>query len=308
MKSETKYENTGKVDEADVTQEVAGAKSTVFGIAIDSEGRSNPTHMIPYHVRQTLARWWSGEIPWYDPSYDPESETNVDTVASLLAVTVGEAEDMVNGTIEHDNSFLNYTDVPLCQASNDRLAFWAYNQDAIEFDPSTQFEAQIEAVDAMSQLFIESMDFHFHFLMTLDAEYHRQRATGPLGVMDDESNSETPWHTMYHWWRGEVERAYLDSGLVSLPTGLRNSNWTIADVMAEVVRMMVDSNGNLLTDIVVTEKGLAKAKTGISLGIYADPGMTDNDGNPRFYQPCWRSGYVDVGVEISSPNGHSGPV
>lgn len=318
MKEENNYQQ--KVDEADVTQEVSGSKSATFGLAIDSEGRSNPTHMLPFHVRRTLARWWSNTpafkssdaasdftaddyLSWYEVA-DPNSADPLAaaTVAKELAVSVQEAEDFTNGIIDKDNAFLNYTDVPMCQASVDRLSFWAFNQDAIEFDPSTQFEAQLEAVHALSQLFIECLDFHIHFLSTLDDEYHRQRGAGPLGVMDPETNVDTPWEEMYHWWRNEVKRAYLDSGLVKLPTGLENSNWTINDVLTEVMRLMLDSNGQLLPEFVVSEKGFVKAKSGISLGIYSDPGMTDSDGNPRFYQPAWRTGYVDAAITTKTPD------
>ena len=330
--------STGKVDEADVTQEVPGQKSAAFGLAIDSEGRSTPTHMLPFHVRQTLSRWWSNVpgapeilasdsaysqvtntfrvgtndagtnifedayLSWYEPS-DQIGETGPgpDTVAARMAVTVNDAEAVVNGNPTADNAFLNYADVPMNQGALDRLAFWAYNQDAIELDPNYQFEAQLEAVDAFSQIFTESFDFHFQFLATLDSEYHRLRPAGPLGVLDGDSSEDSAWHNMYHYFRAEVERAYLDSGLITLPAGLRNSTWTIADVLSEILRLCLDAQGNLLSDIKLSMKGLIRAKSGITLGIYNDANMTDSDGNVRFYMPAWRTSTAPGETSATTP-------
>jgi len=318
-----KSNESGKVDEAETIQEVAGAKTAAFGLAIDSVGRSNPTHMLPLHVRQTLARWWSNipghgvngfpsgagtlhdvllkpehldangnyqnlQYSWYEPSIDGSIGPMDTTVAAQLAVTVGEAEQLVNGTPDGGNSFLEYCDVPMNQQTLDRLSYWAYDQSAIEFDPNYQFEAQMVGVDAFSQLFVECMDFHFHFLAVLDQEYHRLRNAGPLGVMDD-SRHTSSWYHQYHFWRDEIEAAYLETGAVELPTGLRGANWTIADVLTEILRMMVGADGSLLPDIKLSLKGLVKAKSGSSLGIYTDPSMLDADGNVRFYQPAWRT-------------------
>jgi len=331
-----KSNESGKVDEADTIQEIAGAKTAAFGLAIDSIGRANPTHMLPLHVRQTLARWWSNtpgngvngaasgagtlhdillnpehidgdgkyqnlQYSWYEPSIDGSVGPMETTVAAQLAVTVGEAEQLVNGTPDGGNSFLEYCDVPMNQQTLDRLSYWAYDQSAIEFDPNYQFEAQMVGVDAFSQLFVECMDFHFHFLAVLDQEYHRLRSAGPLGVMDD-SRHTSAWYSQYHFWRDEIEAAYLETGAVELPTGLRGANWTIADVLTEILRMMVGADGSLLPDIKLSLKGLVKAKSGSSLGIYTDPSMLDADGNVRFYQPAWRTESIAARGKGNTPN------
>ena len=295
------------VDDSNTTQEVAGTKFTTFGLAIDSEGRTAPTHMIPYHVRSVLARWWSndtpgaaapvpeagtlqalqfglndeGEVPttdvptaltWYAPD-DTAELPAVNTVARQLMVSVAEAEEFLNGVITADNSFLNYTDVPLCQSEIDRLAFWALNKDAVELDPNYAFEAQVTAVDAFTQLFVESFDFHFQFLLTLDSEYHRLRSEGPVSLYEDDGDTLPAWYNMYHYWRDRVEEVYLDTGRVTLTTGLRNANWTIRDVLEELLLEMTDGRGELYDDIILSAKGYVKAKSGASLGIYQDASM-----------------------------------
>lgn len=270
----------GSVDDADVTAEVAGMKVANFGLAIDSIGRTTPTHMIPLYVRQMLSQFFEGTIPWYD------SEPATTTVASELAVTNMEAEAFGQGNEGAANVWLNYTDVPLNTMTNNRLSYWRYDRDSIEFDDSMNFESQVYAVDCFSQLFTECFDFHFAYLAELDAEYHRLRSEGPLGIQDDSSET-TAWHNMYHYWRERVSETYLDSGLIILPTGLANANWTIQDVLDEIVIMMVDNDGMFRPDIYITTKGATFAKGGATLGIKTDPAYADNDGNPRFYMPAW---------------------
>lgn len=303
----------GPVDDADVTQEVAGAKTAIFGLAMDSIGRSTPTHMIPFYVRQKLFKFLSttdGSYPWYSDEGD--------SLASDLAVTVSDAEAYGLGSPSADNAFMNYADVPLNPQSLDRLSFWRHNPEAIELDPRYKFEAQMYALDNFSQLFVESFDFHFHYLAVVDSEYHRLRTEGPLGQLDDSSET-TAWFNTYHYWRAQVDAAYLQGigtapPKIVLPTGLQNGNWTIADVLQEILVLMSTPTGDLFDDLRITAKGATYAKTGATLGIKSDPGMTDNDGNPRFYVPAFdawfnnATGTMKNGSTTSDLIGATGPV
>jgi len=297
----TEESPSGEKDDASVTQEVAGSKSANYGLAIDTIGRTTPTHMLPSHVRSVLAQYWNEDIPWYTPIEldatdgifgSATSDLQLDSVSSMLYVNTDHAEEFGSASISTPpatgNSFLNYTDVPFNKQTLNRLAFWRYDKEAAELDPHFGFEGQVYAVDCMSQLFVESFDFHFHFLATLDEEYHRLRPSGPLGVLD-ESAEDTPWHHMYHYWRGRIEDTYLDSGQVTLPAGLQNANWTIQDVLDELLLRMVEADGRFRPDIFVTTKGALSAKSGSTLGVIEDASFVDNDGNPRWYMPAWRS-------------------
>jgi len=306
---------SGETDDAIVTAEVAGSKSARFGLAIDSIGRSTPSHMIPFYVRQVLSQYWApGAFPLYT---EPQAAVPAPgvlgwqapaSVSEALTVTVQEAEDFGSGLLQFsDNRFLNYTDVPMYGPTLDRLSFWRYDPASVEFDEHFAFEAQVVAVDAISQLFVESFDFHFHYLSDLDEEYHRLRSGGPLGVLDDSSDT-SPWYNMYHYWRSRLEEVYLDTDLVVLPTGLRNANWTIQDVLDEILELMVTSEGDFRPDIYLTAKGAMKAKNGASLGKIEDAAYADNDGNPRFYMPQFQtevsfgSGTVDaIETEMTMP-------
>jgi len=305
---------SGTVDDAIVTAEVAGSKSARFGLAIDSIGRSTPTHMIPFYVRRALAMNWTPGFAF--PMYS-EPQENIPTattygwaapasVAEALTVTTGEAEDFGSGLLTFtDNRFLNYTDGPMYSPTLDRLSFWRYDSAAVEFDEHYAFEAQVVAIDAMSHLFVESFDFHFHYLADLDEEYHRLRSEGPLGVFDD--SSETPaWYNMYHYWRDRLEVTYLQGAnpRITLPTGLLNANWTIQDVLDEILELMITADGNFRPDIFVSIKGAEKAKSGASLGKIEDAAYADNDGNPRFYMPKWDTTrtYSEGNVAVADTN------
>jgi len=283
-------ERTGMADDVVSTQQVAGMKSPHFGLAIDSIGRSTPTHMIPFHIRKALSEFWKGGLAFYD-DLTPVVSTGLtaDSVAHRLSTTVKEAESFGSGspssltTTGKLNFFKETSDVPLSPAQLSRLSFWRFHPDAAELDPAFGFEAQVAAVDAASQLFVECFDWHFHFLATLDSEYHRLRAEGPQGTLADDSNKKEAWYNMYHYWRQEMKQRYLVPKTVILPTGLENSSWTIGDVLQEILREMVDADGNFRQDIFISEKGAARAKSGASLGIINDPAYYDNDGNIRFY-------------------------
>ena len=292
----TSQGTSGATDDALVTAEVAGTKNVRFGLAIDSIGRSTPSHMISFHVRRALMDHRAG-MPWYEADHTKKS------VANLLTVNTTDAEEFGAGLSSGNvnNTFRNYTDVPMNAAILDRLAFWRHEQAAAEFDPAMQFEAQVFAVENLSQLFVECFDFHFHFLKVLDDEYHRLRTDGAIGVMADDSNLLSPWYNMYHYWRGRVQAAYLDSGQVVLPAGLANSNWTINDVLSELYTQMTDSSGNFKSDIFLSEKGATHAKGGASLGILDTPECTDSDGNVRFYMPAWHVDGTFISGSAKSP-------
>jgi len=204
-----------------------------------------------------------------------------ESVANMLAVSVKDAE---NYEFDPEFSlFRQYSDVPLNKAQVQRYSFWKYDPAAIEFDPQLQLEGQMVAIDAFSQLFTESFDFHFHYLMDLDNEYHRLRSLGPLGEFND-ANVEECWHNLYHYWRNELYQAYIVSGQVTLPAGLLSGQWTIADILSELMDEMAPG-GQLRDDLRLSAKGVAQAKTGASLGIMVDPAYQDSDGNTRFYHP-----------------------
>jgi hypothetical protein len=292
MKEETSP--SGATDDAVVTQEVGGSKLPVFGLAIDTIGRTTPTHMIPGHVRQALVAYAAGDIPWY-------AEDDTDSVATRLVVTTAEAEKFGLGVeVDADeNAFVNYTDVPLSPYTLDRLAFWRYDKDASEFDASMKFEPQVCALDAFTQLFTECFDFHFQYLAILDSEYHRLRPAGKLGMFGADRQN-TAWNAQYHYWRDRVKQTYLDTNLVTLPAGLDTANWTIADVLLEILKLMTDEAGNFRADIFLTAKGALQAKSGATLGLMNDAAYTDHDGNPRWYQPAWQAEILEYGETVDT--------
>lgn len=271
------------------------------GVATDTFTRSIPTHIIPYYVRHTLFQAWPGmsgrrlnlqatTLPWY--SYDASAtgaNAVQDSVAGRLVVTTQEAEQWGNGN--QSNSFALYADMPFNPASVARWSFWRFDPIASELDPAMALEPQAYALDAFSQLFTESASFHFGYLADIDKEYHRLRAIGPLGRFDDASSEYEAWYRLYHYWRDELETAYLGpNGLVRLPQHLRDGNWTIQDVLDELYAMMMDGSGNFLTDIVITAKGYNRGLSGITLGVQDDAAYHDSDGNVRFYHPYMQSG------------------
>jgi len=143
-------------------------------------------------------------------------------------------------------------DVPMDPDLLARLNFWALDPEAAELDPTIQLEPQIVAVDAFSQLFAESASFHFGFLTDLDNEYHRLRDHGVVGILN-ETSVRSPWYALYHYWRNQVQAAYLDTNLVALPAGAQQGNWRIIDVLNEVERLMAPDGSNLFPDIYLCE-------------------------------------------------------
>jgi len=229
----------------------------------------------------------AGDLPWYDPEATGLSGSTGDSVAASLAVTVSDAEDWKTGSVQQiaaDNPFHGYADVPFNPAYLARLNFYALDPDAAELDPSFQFEPQMFALDEFSQLFAESCSFHFGFLADLDNEFHRLRPHGVVGVFN-EANADTPWYNLYHYWRDEIRRKYLDTGIVALPVNAVRGNWRIIDVLHELKTLMAPSGNELLPDIKLTAKGVAKGQTTAGFGLLADERYRDSDGNARFYVP-----------------------
>jgi len=282
-----------RVDDANISSTQSGAKSAIFGLSIDSIGQSNPTHMIPYLVRDILMRFISGAhvLPWYNSEDD-----DAPCVARALQVSTAEAEawmaqegalDNTHGSV---NSFAMYSDVPMRSDNLARLSWWRFASEAAELDVWLKAEPQVYAVDQYTQLLVESFDYHFSFLANVDKEYHRMRGLGPLGEFN-ESAEESAWYNMYHHWRDIIHDTYLvgrngNPPQIVLPVGFLNSNWTILDVLGEIIKLMVEpGTSTLRKDIFLTVKGIGMAKTGATLGIIDDASYLDNDGNVRFYMP-----------------------
>lgn len=279
-----------------LTLETGTGSVVTHGVSTDTFTRSIPTHIIPHFVRDVLFQAWPGMdgrrmdltssyLPWY--AYNDDG--TVDSVAHRLVVNTQDAENWGNN--QQTNAFANYADVPFNPASVARWSFWRFDPLASELDPHMALEPQAYALDAFSQLFTESAAFHFGYLADIDREYHRLRALGPLGRLDEESSEQEAWYNLYHYWRSQLEEAYLDEddGLVRLPQHLRDGNWTIADVLAELHTMMTDGAGNLHSDLIITAKGFARGMSGITLGVQDDAAYHDSDGNVRFYHPYMQS-------------------
>lgn len=293
--SHSNDKSSGMGDDA-LTLETGTGSVVTHGVSVDTFTRSIPTHIIPHFVRDVLFQAWPGMngrrinldanyLPWY--AYDEDG--TVDSVAHRLVVSTQDAEAWGNG--QQNNAFANYADVPFNPASVARWSFWRFDPLASELDPQMALEPQAYALDAFSQLFTESAAFHFGYLADVDKEYHRLRALGPLGRLDEESSEHEAWYNLYHYWRSQLEEAYLDddNGLVRLPQHLRDGNWTIADVLAELYAMMVDGAGNMHSDLIITAKGFTRGMTGITLGVQEDAAYHDSDGNVRFYHPYMQS-------------------
>jgi hypothetical protein len=250
-------------------------------------------------------RFCNGEIAWYDvnsaadAAYD-HSMLSLDTVAGRLAVGVSDANAWKYGSAADRgvSKFRLYGDVPLSPWVHGRLNFFAQVPDAAELDPTFQFEPQMYALDVFSQLFAESCTYHFGFLADLDNEYHRLRSGGPVGIYND-TKADSPWHHAYHYFRDMIENTYLESGLIKLPAGARSGNWRIVDVLHELMRKMSPDGSNLLPDIRLTSKGVARGQTGLALGLQQGEGYLDGDGNSRFYFP-WMD--ADITVPTSTLN------
>lgn len=323
-KSSSSSNDTVGLDDASTLMMSSGSSVVTHGVALDTFARSVPTTIIPFHARNTLFKAWPGlsrgrvnitnenAIPWY--AYDPDSETQPDSVAKALTVTVGDAESWATGN-EYTSAFGDYADLPLNPATVERWAFWRYDPVASEFDPTMMFEPQVYALDQLSQLYTESCAFHFGYLADIDAEYHRMRAMGPLGKFDRSedkadvigfgSADNEPWFQLYHYWRDQIEQAYLtpadqaSPALVRLPQHLVNANWRISDVLEELAAQMMSGSG-LHPDIFITAEGYKRGVQSITLGIQGDQEYTDADGNVRFYHPYLQMA-SDVTTTIKSP-------
>lgn len=312
------------LDDASTLMMSSGSSVVTHGVALDTFARSVPTSIIPFHVRNTLFKAWPGlsrgrvditndaAIPWY--AYDPDSNTQSESVAKNLTVTVDDAEKWATGH-ELTSAFGDYADLPLNPATVERWAFWRYDPVASEFDPTMMFEPQVYALDQLSQLYTESCTFHFGYLADIDAEYHRMRAMGPLGKFDRSedradvigfgSADNEPWFQLYHYWRDQIEQAYLTPAdvnsppLVRLPQHLVNANWRISDVLEELAAQMMSGSG-LHPDIFVTAEGFKRGVQSMTLGIQGDQEYTDADGNVRFYHPYLQEA-SEVETTITSP-------
>jgi hypothetical protein len=276
-----------------MTETVLGTKAVIHGLAMDSIGRSNCTHLIPHYVRQALLHFNAGEIPLYSSDYTLDADGHpvfADSVASRLYVDVKDAESYET---DPDNSaFKEYSDVPLSEWTRDRFSFFKYNSLATELDQHLMLESQIYALDNLSQLVSESFTYHFQYLLALDMEYHRLRDDGPLGEFNESQYKES-WYNLYTMHRQHIKEAYLDTNLVTLPHGLANANWKIRDVLREILHMWSPDGANLRDDVVLSIKGLVKGKTGASLGLYpSGAGYEDADGNPRFITPAYRRNFT----------------
>lgn len=304
---ESTQTNVG-LDDASTLQMSGGSSIVTHGVALDTFARTVPTHTVPYFVRDTLMAAWPGlvngrldrnnpdALPWY--AYNPDATSQInDSVANRLVVTIDGAESWAQG--DESGVFGKYADLPMSPATVERWAFWRYDPVASEFDPSMMFEPQVYALEQLSQLFTESCSFHFGYLADIDSEYHRLRSTGPLGRFDTTtpgsdlgtgSADAEPWYQLYHYWRAQIEKAYLTAvapaiPLVRLPQHLVAGNWRIADVLVELAAQMMNDKGQLHSNIFVSAKGYKRGSETITLGIQGDQAYADNDGNIRFYHP-----------------------
>lgn len=284
---------SGVSDDASTTEVRSGSSPLIHGVVVDGFKRSRPTNLQAFHVRKALMEFNDGSLPWYDPeSTFSTGGTSVDSVSTRLSVSVKDANDWLHSnvlSVRAASRFSNYADVPLNEEYHRRLNFFAYVPDAAELDESFQFEAQMFAVDEFSQLFSESCTFHFGFLADLDMEYHRLRAAGAVGMFN-ESSEYSPWYHAYHFYRDMIEDTYLTpvnggSPLIQLPVGAINSNWRIIDVLAEIERLMAPDGSNLLPDIRLSQKGVARGHSSVALGLQTEEAYADADGNSRFYFP-----------------------
>ena len=278
---------SGIVDDASTTLVASGGTSLTHGVMIDSLRRTMPTQLTSWTVRSNLMQFAHGDLAWYDPTSMDVVSAGTPSVAGNLAVNVAAAERFntgnggtFNGTA---NPFSAYSDVPFNPSYLARLKFWALDPDASELDETSLLEPQMFALDEFSQLFAESCSFHFGWLADLDAEYHRLRPGGVVGVF--QANDNSPWYNLYHYWRHEIRRAYLDTGLVTLPIGALQGNWRIIDVLEEIERLMAPNGDTLLHDIKLTAKGVAKGQRTAGFGLLSDDRYKDADGNARLYLP-----------------------
>jgi len=285
---------SGAADGAETMAGGSGSTKLTHGIMVDSLRRTTPTHLTSWTTRRALFSFDAGHIPWYNPeNLGVAAETSV---AEKLFMTVKDAELWERGNSAQisatENAVLKFSDVPFSSRYIARQKFFALDPDAAELDDQYMLEPQIFALDEMSQLLSESASFHFGFLADLDDEYHRLRPHGRVGVFN-ESSEETPWYNLYHYWREELRKAYLNTGLVTLPSGLEASNWTIKDILVEIRRFAAPDGNTLLDDIVLTEKGVAKGQTTAAYGLQTDAAYTDADGNSRMYVPWMMANQVN---------------
>jgi len=292
------------LDDASTLESAGSGSPLVHGLAIDTISRSVPTKVLPLYVRESLFRAWPGMngnvvrgarspadqatsslIPWY--SYDTQGNNLVESVAERLTIDSHDAERWFqDGT----GRVGNYADMPLNDAAIERLAFWRYDPDANEFDPSMMLEPQVYAHDQLSQLFTECCSFHFGFLADVDSEYHRLRSGGVVAQFDEDGVEYEPWYRLYHYWRNVVETVYLGghdqvNPQVRLPQHLRNGNWRIKDVLDELEARLTGTSGFIHNDMIVTGKGYTRGLQTVTLGLQPDAKYLDGDGNSRFYLP-----------------------
>jgi len=264
---------------------LGGARNVPFGVALDSIGRSNATHTPPRLVIRDILNFHLGHASWMEIAH-----ANYISVDEALQVVRGQW--VQPGTSTGNYWLSKYGDQPFYRPSVDRLSFLAHNQAAGEFDPLMALEPQMYILDVFSQMFCESVNFHFNYLAELDELYHATRGSGPQGTFNHAADS-TPYENQYRYWRDVVDTTYIQSGLVVLPPHLQGAagstgTWRIMDVLSEIVTMMSPDGTSLHPEIFITAKGCMLASTGSTLGLKSDPSYKDESGFDRFYTPMFQ--------------------
>ena len=286
--------------EGEVTFSEAGGarKVSAFGASVDSIGRSFPQNHTPETIWAQLIAFAAGTLSWdswtrsHQTSYEEaRAVVSADSAGDRFNSSTGWVASTEPRTLDNDKLAAEYWIdrygcAPLNPQIIDRLAYFAHDATASEWDPRQNIEPQVFMLGMLTPLFVESCNLHFAYLASVDQMYHANVKDGKQGRFNS-AKEETAFYNLYNYWRNELDQAYVTPGLITLPSHLKSSNWTIMDVLTELLNEMTSDGGMLHSDIILSTKGVLQAMTGASLGILNKPSHQDSSLQTRFYGPQW---------------------
>lgn len=273
-------------------------KVSAFGASVDSIGRSFPQNHTPETIWLQLVAFLNGTLSWdewtrsHQTSYEEaravvsadSADDRFDSTEGWLASTVPMTAE--NEAMDTQYWIDRYGCAPLNPQIIDRLAYFAHDATASEWDPRQNIEPQVFMLGMLTPLFVECCNFHFAYLASVDEMYHANITDGKQGRFNS-AKEETAFYNLYNYWRNVLDETYVSSNAITLPSHLKSSSWTIMDVLTELMNEMTSDGATLHSDLILTTKGFLQARAGASLGVLNISSHMDSSSQTRFYGPQW---------------------